>query len=116
MLTLMSALPVGSSAPPFSFDDDRGRRRSLTDLRDTPVILSFAPSSNGTEQPVLQHLTFDGEPLTLLSSRDESLEHRYGVGNQSAVFVLAANNVIVWRYSGSDDPSTVPRAEGSGLN
>ena len=67
----MTPLQVGAPAPDFSLIDTDGRQHTLTDFRGGPVILAFGPRRTTADRFVLQHLTFEGERLPVLTPADE---------------------------------------------
>ena len=112
----MSAIPIGAPAPEFSFADETGAH-SLGEFRGTPVILVFVPAEQRATEPILQHLTFEGEQLPVLTVRDESVPRHYGVETQFAVFLVASNGTIAWRHA-ADTGALIPLSSstGSGLS
>src|SRR5438067_13167417 len=112
----MPALSVGACAPNFSFADGT-RQYSLDEFRGAPVILAFAPPGGAARQPVLQHLTFEGERLAVLAPHDDALALEYGIRNQFAVFVIGSNGQIAWRQTPEDSGADAfPGSATSGLS
>jgi xanthine dehydrogenase YagT iron-sulfur-binding subunit len=95
----MSSPGRGDVAPDFSFYDG-GRRRSLTELRGTPVIVTLRRAESHESQPILQELLLEGERVLVLSSTDGAVAERYGVRSESALFLIAASGHVVWSWLG----------------
>ncbi len=109
---------IGDRAPDFSFTDATrpGHCRSLADFRGAAVIVAFAGAQRA-RQPVLQQLTFQGEPMVVLTPEDDAVAARYGVAARAALFVIGGNGVIVSRHvSGSDEPAWPTSPLPSGLS
>src|SRR5207244_4315301 len=94
----MPALPVGTPAPDFLFSDSNERHR-ISEFRGIPVILAFAPTGHDLHQPVLQHVMFEGERLTVVSPCDETVAERYGVTDRFALFVIGGSGAVAWRHT-----------------
>ena len=106
----MTALAIGSGAPDFTFDDDSGRHRRLSQFSGSPVILVFGTGDSGREQPAFQQLTFEGERVPVVVPRGASIETAYGVDGQLALFVVSERGRILWRHTSGDEPASPPSA------
>ena len=94
-----AALPIGSQAPDFAIahrpgaSGNAGRVRRFAELRGSPVVVVFhsTPEDLAFER--------DEQSPQLLSGVDD-VAHLFGVGNETAVFVVDADGVIRWRHVG----------------
>jgi xanthine dehydrogenase YagT iron-sulfur-binding subunit len=96
-LRTVTPFPVGERAPDFAFQDE-STRRSLAELRGTPVIVTFAAAEPHRRQPMLQYVTIEGERLVVVAPDTASVADRYGVRGLAAVFVVSSRGEIVWRF------------------
>src|SRR5437763_9895872 len=92
----MSSLELGATAPEFSFVDELGVVRTLADFRGGPVVVTFPPTQQ-KKQAYLQLLTFESEQLPVVAA-PPVVAASYGVTERFAVFVIASNGTIGWRY------------------
>jgi len=97
----MSLLRPGDTAPDFVFHDGT-RQRAASTLRGTPVIVAFRRPEPPGPQPVLQELLLDGEHVFVLTLRDDTIARSFGVGPESALFLIGGSGRIVSCWSGSE--------------
>ena len=125
---------VGTEAPDFELTDHAGRRRRLSDLRGSPVLLAFHPAhwdpswaeyvraynrvisasaeSNGARllsvvgAGAWQTLAFDDASLDFPVACIDigSIAARYGVIDGPAVFVIDTHGRVSWRHISPDAP------------
>ncbi|HEY5060166.1 MAG TPA: 2Fe-2S iron-sulfur cluster-binding protein [Gemmatimonadaceae bacterium] len=102
-----SLLHRGDSAPDFVLPAAGGPSCWLSDLRGTPVVLAFHdpawdPARTDHIKGFRDLAATDAR--TVLIQNDGPVADRYGVGGDSAVFVIDAGGRIVWRYLSGTDP------------
>ena len=125
---------VGTEAPDFELTDHAGRRRRLSELRGSPVLLAFHPAhwdpswaeyvraynrvisasaeSNGARllsvvgAGAWQTLAFDDASLDFPAACIDvgSIAARYGVIDGPAVFVIDPKGRMCWRHVSPDAP------------
>jgi xanthine dehydrogenase YagT iron-sulfur-binding subunit len=123
---------VGHEAPDFELTDHAGRRRRLSELRGSPVLLAFHPahwdpswaeyvraynraisvSAESTGARLLsvvgagtwQTLAFDDASLDFPAACIDAgpIAERYGVSDRPAVFVIDAGGRVSWRHVAPD--------------
>jgi xanthine dehydrogenase YagT iron-sulfur-binding subunit len=110
----MSPLPIGIPAPDFAFADATGEHR-LAEFRGHPVVVAFHAVSSH-DQPIVQSLLFEGEPLTVLSPTEPLVARQYGVDNHFAAFVVSDTGMIAWRHAPLDGSAAAPDVLESGID
>jgi xanthine dehydrogenase YagT iron-sulfur-binding subunit len=93
------SLPVGTSAPAFRVRDEHAREYALADFTGRPLVLLFLTLRDSNRRAVYQEVAVEGERVSVLSLYDDRLARQFGVGEQTAVFLVDSSGTIRWRHS-----------------
>jgi hypothetical protein len=94
----MSSDQPSTPAPGFPIVDGDGAGRELGDFRGSPVVVAFSPHPAGRAPAAMQLVTFADEHIPLVTVSDPAVAALYQVSNRSAIFVVADDGTIAWRY------------------